>query len=224
MAPPNRSRSDGSRSTGTGTGTGSRSSARGSRTSSAPASGRRTARSSGPPVGVGIAIGAVVVVVVIGFVLFGGGEPSSAASGTNAPAAPKSESTPPTASAPARPASAGLAPSTEGRAGKTPGTPAPPIAEATFQRTEELYAKATAAWDAGQRARSAGKTDEFDTHVQESRGHLEALFDVLRPYTTWYEEADLEGWALPADYVTLQRYLNRYDPLRVKLKKARPKK
>ena len=62
-----------------------------------------------------------------------------------------------------------------------------------------------------------------DAHAEHKTwAQFEKLGALIEPYTDWFEEADLEGWAMPPDYRRLQRRLEVWDALRTKVRKLKP--
>ena len=110
------------------------------------------------------------------------------------------------------------------RSGSTPGRAAPAIPAAVWDEADELYRDTAALWNEGQTARNQGESAEYQKKVLEAWDVLEKLYAKIEPYTDWYEEADLEGWAMPSDYGRLERRLGEWDALRTKVRKMKPMK
>jgi len=87
-----------------------------------------------------------------------------------------------------------------------------------------LFREATEIWNQGQSAREDGRTRDYQKALLESWDALERMYAALEPYTDWFEEADLEGWAMPAYYGVLQKRLDLWDGFRAKVKKLKPVK
>ena len=67
-----------------------------------------------------------------------------------------------------------------------------------------------------------GTTADYQQALLDSWEVFNKLFASVSAYTEWYEEAEFEGWAIPASYDRLQKMLNKWDPLRGKVKKLKP--
>lgn len=161
-----------------------------------------------------LAAGVVVVVVLIVAM-----QASSAASATAT-----GEATAPT-EVPAAPVpvEAPASPPAQARSGTTPTKPPPSIDAAVIDHAEELYRQAADAWNAAQGHRGTDY-QQYGKDLTESAARLEELSDSIEPYALWFEEADMEGWSMPAEYVDLQRRFDRWDKLRVKVMKLKPTK
>lgn len=158
-------------------------------------------------------VGVVVVlaVVVIYFVFM---------SGPSAPAADQPGEPP----APVRSEEPRRVTPSRASAGTPPDRPAPAIPALVWDDADDLYRRAADLWNEGQDARRAGNTAEYQAAVLDSWGVLKELYSGIEPYTDWFEEADLEGWAMPADYDRLQQQLGVWDSLRTKVRKMKPAK
>lgn len=137
--------------------------------------------------------------------------PNQQAPRTNTPAAqPSPSSTPsPSSSAQAKP-------------GKTPAKPAPELTDAHMSVAEGHFQRAKQLWNDAQTARNASNTEEFKRAIQASWKECEAMTDSLRTQIEWLEEADLDGWAMPASYVALQRRFDEWDRVRSMVRKNKP--
>lgn len=156
-----------------------------------------------------VLVGGVLAVVVLLFVLSGGDGDKSQAGANEAP--------PAKAVASGADAGAGTP-----RAGKTPTTPAPEIAADDLARADAHYDRAKELWTEAQLLRNKGESMEFGNTLRKSWAELEKLREAMAPYTEWFELANLDGWAMPSSYVTLQQRLNQWDPLRAKVQKLMP--
>lgn len=107
-------------------------------------------------------------------------------------------------------------------AGSQPGRAAPAIPESVWGKAGALYREAAGLWNDGQEARGEGNSAEYQRAVLDSWAVLEKLYAAIEPYTDWFEEADLEGWEMPADYDRLQGRLDVWDSLRAKVRKMKP--
>jgi hypothetical protein len=164
---------------------------------------------------IAVSVAALLVVVLIFALATGGG-----GSGTEAAESPRGDATGVEPSVPASAPAAGLTGGTP-REGETPERSAPPIQEADLARAQQHYENAKQKWNEGQRARSSGDHETYVTATKEAFEEMEKQRDALRPYTDWYEEADLGDWAMPAEYGALQRRLDTYDRLYQRIKKVK---
>ena len=172
--------------------------------------------SSGLLIGGGIAAAALIAVLV--FALGGGASDAQQAGVPQEPSA----ATDPTPAATAAPSSEPLVVTGAGRAGSVPDRPAPAIDQAVIDEARGHYDAAVQLWNEGQRARQSGASDVYVKRTKEAFDELQKQRELMRPYTDWYEEADLEGWAAPAEYsVGLQRLLDQWDPLYQRVKKLK---
>lgn len=108
------------------------------------------------------------------------------------------------------------------RSGKTPDRPAPAIPESVLTKWDELYVKAKRLHDDARRAQSSGDGAEFNKLINDSWDVFVEIESVLETYIDWYQEADLDGWRMPNDYVRLQRRMDKYDPLKARVKRIKP--
>lgn len=146
-----------------------------------------------------LVLGGVAVLVVIVLVVTMGGESQqvSKSPGSNVPAAPAQAATP---SAPPP-----KAVSSSAKAGKTPTKPAPTLTAAMLQEARDLEAKMKAFYNEGSTARTAGdnlKAREKQASAKEVYDQIEKL---LTPALAWQEEAELNDWAQPAEFVELTK-------------------
>jgi hypothetical protein len=158
-----------------------------------------------------LALAAVVVLLV--FVMNGG---SSAAQSSTDEGSTSLTVTPAAAPTPSKPPAASE--------GSVPGRPAPAIPGSVWTEADELYDRAAAQWNEAQADRRAGRTGDYQGALLASWDEFEKLRALIEPYTAWFEEADLEGWAMPADYDRLHRRLEVWDALRAKVRKLKPMK
>jgi hypothetical protein len=169
---------------------------------------------------VGGLLAAIAVVVVI-VVMAGGGSGGGATPAADTPRSAPQGGTAPAAAVPQAGASVSTKLDGRSRAGKTPGRPAPPIAQADLDRAAAHYAAGVAKWNESQAARNKGDTTAYAAALDEAFAALAKQREAIRPYTDWFEEADLEGWAMPAEYDGLQRLLDKWDPTYQKVKKLK---
>lgn len=175
---------------------------------------------SNRPLIIGGAAALVGVIAVVWMMSAGGGVAAGSGSGekdttnTTAPVTPPASTATPPPSSPSK----SYGPSE----GKAPGRAAPPIASSTWTEIEALYDAAKAKWNDGMRARKVGDNATFATVMKEAWASIVAIKDKIEPQTDWFEEADLSGWRMPADYVRLGDWLKKFDTLRSKVQKVKP--
>tara|TARA_R110002096_G_scaffold358_15_gene2157 strand:- start:366 stop:860 length:495 start_codon:yes stop_codon:yes gene_type:complete len=90
-------------------------------------------------------------------------------------------------------------------AGKTPDRPAPPLSQATLGKMRDLLAEATAISDAGMKLLGQGENMESRRKQSEAKVKVDEIKDLIEKPSRWYEEADMGGWAIPGEYVTMNR-------------------
>lgn len=143
--------------------------------------------------------GVVVVVLVVALSNRGGGQAANA--GQSPPSTGRG--TAPAAAAPApAPAKVALA---GAKAGKPPQKPAPPLTAATLQELQDLLDRIKALRNEAVTAR----TGNADVQLARAKmGDAKVLLDqweakIVEPLR-WQEDAQMEDWAQPAEYVTLE--------------------
>ena len=104
------------------------------------------------------------------------------------------------------------------QAGKTPGRPAPPLTTAMLQKANAIIDEAKALNNEGTRLRNAGDNRGARAKQSEAKRKMDEVLEYLEVPSLWHEEADLEGWAMPAEYVTLG---NLYGRIATYLKRIR---
>ncbi len=196
--------------------------ARASGRTSSSRSGRRPAATppSNTPIIMGLAAGGLALVIILVMMTWSGGNSEAANTGDGE----KQKPAPAKAQQPEAPKKTTQSPSNSSyaaRPGKTPGRPAPPIPASVIERTEQLFADAKAKWNEGQRARKSGDTATYTKAIKEAYESIQGINKALDPYSTWYEEADLEGWAMPGEYVGLSKKFNKYDKLAAMVQKVK---
>jgi hypothetical protein len=177
---------------------------------SAGSSGRRPARSSGSgsnsmPMVLG-GVGVLVVIVVLVMMSSGGGgkDTTGAAPGESA-AKPAATTQPAPAAAPVQLAAA--------KAGKAPSRPAPPLTQEMLQQINALLAEAKELNNEGVKARSAGDNQGAREKQSAAKAKLDTLEQLVQPAIEWHDAADLEGWAMPAEYMSLEKLYAQVGPL-----------
>ncbi|MBX3462573.1 MAG: hypothetical protein KF830_05350 [Planctomycetes bacterium] len=159
-----------------------------------------------------VGIGAVVVVVVLVLWNSGGG---SAADGT--------PTTPAAANAPATPSAAkplATAPTGTAKAGKTPERPAPPLTADTLNQAARMLEEAKTLCNDGVQARTAGDNRLARERQSLAKDKIDAIKQLIAAPLTWQEEADLGGWAMPAEYGALEKLYGQISTLENRVRKS----
>jgi hypothetical protein len=150
----------------------------------------------------------VVAAAAIGFFALSGGSKKPAT--TQQPSTPAS--TPAATPAPT-PASSPLQ-LQSAKQGKTPKEPAPALTQATLQELSSLLDKVTTLRNESVTAR-AGSSDN-----QTARAKMSEAYDLLQQWQQkvdaplrWQESAQMEDWAQPAEYVTLEKLYAKFQRL-----------
>ena len=150
----------------------------------------------------------VVAAAAIGFFALSGGSKKPAT--TQQPSTPAS--TPAATPAPT-PASSPLQ-LQSAKQGKTPKEPAPALTQATLQELSSLLDKVTTLRNESVTAR-AGSSDN-----QPARAKMSEAYDLLQQWQQkvdaplrWQESAQMDDWAQPAEYVTLEKLYAKFQRL-----------
>jgi hypothetical protein len=150
----------------------------------------------------------VVAAAAIGFFALSGGSKKPAT--TQQPSTPAS--TPAATPAPT-PASSPLQ-LQSAKQGKTPKEPAPALTQATLQELSALLDKVTTLRNESVTAR-AGSSDN-----QTARAKMSEAYDLLQQWQQkvdaplrWQESAQMDDWAQPAEYVTLEKLYAKFQRL-----------
>lgn len=162
---------------------------------------RQPSRSSGgsPMPMVFGGVGVLVVVVVLVMMNSGGGK-SNAAAPSSPPAS--AAGTGGGSSAAATPSALTLA---SAKAGKAPARPAPTLTREMIETVRARTAEASALYNEGVKARTAGDNAAARDKQAAAKAALDQINTQLADQLLWQEEAQLENWAQPAEYVTLER-------------------
>jgi hypothetical protein len=139
-------------------------------------------------------IGLVVVVLIVVMMNQGG----SAAAKTDSPPSP-ADAKQPAAPTPTPVQLAGA------KAGKTPARPAPVLTQQTLDEVRALTKAASAFYNEGVQARAAGDNSLARDKQAQAKETLDRLDGMLEAQLLWQEEAQMGGWAMPAEYITLER-------------------
>ena len=138
-------------------------------------------------------VGVLVVGILVVMMNQGGGDKATDPKAPPAAAAPKAAHVP--------------APSTvkmgSATAGKTPGRPAPALTAEMLGKAVALLDEAKTLCNDGVKARSAGNNEEARTKQSAAVDKIEAAKVSLQEQAKWQEDADLDDWAMPAEYIAL---------------------
>lgn len=166
-----------------------------------------TATSSGSlPLLLGGAAVAVVVVLFLAFGKGGAGQQPVQASQSKQPAAVPA---PPPGNTGSTPVSLLGA-----KAGRPPKTPPPSLAQNTLTELQGLLNRVKDLRNEAVTARTgAGDNQAARAKMSEARGLLEQWKAKVDAPLRWQEDAQLEGWAQPAEYVTLENLFATFQKL-----------
>jgi len=156
-------------------------------------------------------IGLLVVVIVLVVMSQGGGKGGS----TPAPANPVAGS----GKQPHVPAATSL-PTGTAKAGKTPTTPPPALTQDTLQKAASLLDEAKTLFNDGVRLRTSGDNAGARTKQSTAKDKIDEVKSLLATPLRWQEEADLEGWAMPAEYGALGKLYGEVSSLENKVRKS----
>lgn len=166
-----------------------------SRPSSRSGRSARPAASSGSnSSNMALLLGGVGLVVVIALVVMLGGGKKDGDAGDAATTKP----VPAPAVATPAPVS-----SSAGKQGKAPTKPAPALTAATVQKARDLLAEAKALSNEGVQARTAGNNELARQKQSAASDKCEAVKSMTATNWAWLEEAELESWTMPGEYVDL---------------------
>ena len=87
--------------------------------------------------------------------------------------------------------------------GKTPDRPAPTLTNEMLQKANAMIDEVKALNNEGTRLRNAGDNRAARAKQSEAKRKIDEVKALLEAPSAWQEEADLGGWAMPAEYVTL---------------------
>ena len=91
------------------------------------------------------------------------------------------------------------------KSGKTPDRPAPALTQDTLNKMNELYAEAKAISDEGMKLLGQGNNMDSRTKQSEAKVKVDQIKSLIEAPSSWYEEADFGGWAIPAEYETMNK-------------------
>ena len=150
------------------------------------------------------ALGLLLAIVVFSRSSDGSGEPDST------PQPTRQQTSPATSGTPVRLGS--------NRAGKTPDRPAPTLTMEMLQRANAFVDEAKALNNEGTRLRNDGDNRAARAKQSEAKQKIDAAIAVIEAPSAWQEEADLEGWAMPAEYVSLENLFARIAKLQKRIR------
>lgn len=158
-------------------------------------------------VGIGVVLAAGAV-----FVLSRGGNDAKAGA-QKPPSATPAKAPEPAPKAPIQLAGA--------KAGKTPSTPAPALTQATLQELEAMLLQVkTLRNDSVTARQGSGDNQTARAKMSEAYKILEQWHQKVEAPLRWQESAQLENWAQPAEYVTLEQMYTSYQKLNNEVRKG----
>jgi hypothetical protein len=99
------------------------------------------------------------------------------------------------------------------KAGKTPARPAPALTTAMLGQAASLLDEAKALCNEGVKLRTAGDNQAARAKQSAAKDKIDAIKQLLAEAAGWQEEADLDGWAMPAEYGALVKIYEQIGPL-----------
>lgn len=152
--------------------------------------------------------GAGLLVVILALVMFnkGGGDETPSNGGSSGGAKPAAQSSQPA------PVAVNVEMSAA-KSGKTPERAAPPLTQETLTKMETLYAEAKAISDAGIKLQNSGQKMAGSAKQAEAKVKIDAIKALIEGPSGWYEEADFGGWAVPAEYATMNKIYGKVSTL-----------
>ncbi|MFT4842737.1 MAG: hypothetical protein ACI8UD_003398 [Planctomycetota bacterium] len=94
-------------------------------------------------------------------------------------------------------------PVSSGSAGKTPDRAAPLLTQATLGKMQDLLIEATAISDAGMKMLGQGENMASRRKQSEAKVKVDQIKNLIEEQSGWFEEADMGGWSIPSEYVTM---------------------
>jgi hypothetical protein len=152
----------------------------------------------------------LVVVVAAFFYVSGGGDGGTKAT----PAAP------PAAAAPAGKPAPAPVPMEAAKAGKTPARAAPALTQATLDQIKALTEKAKGLYNEGVTARNGGDNTAARSKQSAAKDCLDEQKKLVETQLLWQEEAQMENWAQPAEYIALEKLYAEASKLEKSIKMA----
>lgn len=176
----------------------------------------RPSRESSAPNKIPIFVGSGVAIAASLFVVLSrsGNKDTKSGSQTNPPAASTPAKTPGSAPSSSLPASAA-------KAGKTPSTPAPALTQGTLQELEAMLAQVKNLRNESVTARQgSGDNQTARAKMSEAYKILEQWQAKVDAQLRWQENAQMEDWAQPGEYVTLEKLYATYQRLNNEVRKG----
>lgn len=100
-----------------------------------------------------------------------------------------------------------------GKSGQTPGRPAPALTQDMLNKMSDLLAQAKSISDSGFKLLKEGKNMEARTRQSEAKVKIDEIKKLIEEPSLWYEEADMDGWSIPPEYVALNRLYSKMSTL-----------
>jgi hypothetical protein len=156
-----------------------------------------------------VLLGGAVVLVVVGVLVLNHGGAAAAGTGAGVAPAPVAGNAAPSS----QPASDKIA-LAAAKAGKTPARPAPALPASTLQELSDLLGRIKALRNESVDARtSRADVQTARDKMGEAKQLCEQWLGKIQPQLSWQEEAQMDNWAQPAEYATLERLYQTYQRL-----------
>jgi len=102
--------------------------------------------------------------------------------------------------------------------GKAPDRPAPTLTQEMLQEAAARIQEAKELNNEGVTLRNKGDNRGARDKQSQAKDKIDAAVAVLDAPAAWQEEADLEGWAMPAEYVTLSNLFGQIAKLQKRIR------
>jgi hypothetical protein len=100
-----------------------------------------------------------------------------------------------------------------GSAGKSPDRPAPTLTQGTLNKMGDLLAQAKSISNSGFALLKEGKNIEARTKQSEAKAKVDEIKALIEEPSLWFEEADMGGWSIPAEYVAMNKLYSKLSTL-----------
>jgi hypothetical protein len=100
-----------------------------------------------------------------------------------------------------------------GLPGKSPDRPAPTLTQDTLNKMSDLLAEAKSISNSGFALLKEGKNFEARTRQSEAKVKIDEIKALIEEPTLWYEEADMDDWSIPAEYVAMNKLYGKLSTL-----------
>lgn len=100
-----------------------------------------------------------------------------------------------------------------GSPGKSPDRPAPTLTKDTLNKMADLLAEAKSISNSGFALLKAGKNIEARTRQSEAKVKIDEIKALIEEPSLWFEEADMDGWSIPAEYVAMNKLYGKLSTL-----------